>query len=169
MSYIDENAAEKLVLSFVISRLDYCNSLFYNMSNENIKKLQLIQNHAARLVKKAPKRSSATSLLLSLHWLPVRQRIMYKIAVITYNCLYDDAAPQYLKDLITQYVPPRALRSSQKNLLLVKKTNLKTFGDRSFSYAAPDVWNRLPEDVKSSETLSIFKKKLKTHLFRCNF
>ena len=79
------------------------------MTNENFYKLQLIQNHAARLVKKAHKRSSATSLLLSLHWLPVRQRIIYKIAVLTYNCLYDDASSQYLKDLITQYVLTRAL------------------------------------------------------------
>ena len=126
-SYINEDATEKLVLSFVISRLDYCNSLFYNMTNDNIQKLQLIQNHAARLVKQAPKRSSASALLKQLHWLPVKQRITYKIAVLTYNCLYDDASPHYLKDLISKYVPPRALRSSDKKLLVALKKNLETF------------------------------------------
>ena len=164
--FINEDATAKLVLSLVISRLDYCNALFYNMSNENTQKLQLIQNYAARLVKRAPKRSSASSLLNKLHWLPVKKRIIYKIAVLTYNCLYDDASPSYLKDLISKYVPSRTLRSSEKNLLVTPKKNLKTFGERSFSFAAPDVWNGLPEFVKSSETLGIFKKRLKTHLFK---
>ena len=168
-SYINEDAAKTLVLSFVISRLDYCNSLFYNMTNENIHKLQLVQNHAARLVKRAPKRSSASSLLKELHWLPVKQRIIYKIAVLVYNCLYDDNSPLYLKELINIYIPQRTLRSSQKHLLVKPLTNLKTFGERSFAYAAPDVWNKLPDNVKSSETISIFKKRLKTHLFRLSF
>ena len=70
-SYLSDAATLKLVLSLVISKLDYSNSLFYNMSLENIHKLQLIQNHAARLVKKASKRSSAKLLLKDLHWLPV--------------------------------------------------------------------------------------------------
>ncbi|MCP3852877.1 MAG: hypothetical protein GY694_22015, partial [Gammaproteobacteria bacterium] len=134
--YIDEHATERLVLSFVISRIDYCNALFYNMSLGNVQKLQLIQNHAARLVKQAPKRSSASLLLSQLHWLPVKKRIVYKIALLTYNCLYDNASPVYLKDLISNYVPTRSLRSADKNLLVKPKRKLKTFGDRSFSYAA---------------------------------
>ena len=83
-SYLNEDSTKKLVLSLVISRLDYCNSLFYNMSQENIHQLQLVQNHAARLVKRASKRCSATQLLQSLHWLPVQQRIKYKISVLVY-------------------------------------------------------------------------------------
>ena len=66
-SYLSDAATLKLVLSLVISKLDYCNSLFYNMSLENIHKLQLIQNHAACLVKKASKQSSAKLLLKDLH------------------------------------------------------------------------------------------------------
>ena len=143
------------------------------MSLGNVQKLQLIQNYAARLVKQAPKRSSASLLLSQLHWLPVKKRIVYKIAVLTYNCLYDNASPVYLKDLISNYVPTRSLRSADKNLLVKPKRKLKTFGDRSFSYAAPDVWNNLPLFVKSSESLCIFKKRLKTHLlnqpFNLNF
>ena len=167
-SYIDENAAKKLVLTLVMSRLDYCNSLFFNMTNDNIYKLQLIQNHAARLVKQASKRSSASALLHELHWLPVKKRIVYKIAVLTYNCVNDDSSPVYLKYLIHKYTPSRHLRSSSKNQLIIPSKNLKTFGERSFSYAAPVVWNSLPEYVKASTSLNIFKKRLKTHLFTSN-
>ena len=145
--YISQDATIKLVLSFVISRLDYCNSLFYNMTHENIQKLQLIQNHAARLVKKASKTSSASFLLKELHWLPVKVRITYKIAVLVYKILYDSSSPPYLNDLIKIYVPQRSLRSSKKNLLEKPPKHLKTYGERSFSYAAPDVWNQLPQDV----------------------
>ena len=101
----------KLVLSLIISKLDNCNSLFYNMSLENIHKLQLIQNHAARLVKKASKRSSAKLLFKDLHWLPVKDRIIYKIAVLVFKIINNKSSPSYLRELI----------------------NLKTFVERSFS------------------------------------
>ena len=105
--YINEQAAEKLVLSFVILRIDYCNSLFYNMSQENVQKLQVLQNNAVRLVKRVDKSklSSASALLFALHWLPVKKIIVYKIAFLTYYCLYDKASPEYLKDLIVRYDP----------------------------------------------------------------
>ena len=115
-SYLSDAATLKLVLSLVISKLDYCNSLFYNMSLENIFKLQLIQNHAARLVKKASKRSSAKLLLKDLHWLLVKDRIIYKIAVLVFNIINNNSSPSYLRELITVYSPQaqRSLRSSQK-------------------------------------------------------
>ena len=96
-SYLSDAATLKLVSSLVISKLDYCNSLFHNMSLENIHKLQLIQNHAARLVKKASKRSSAKLLLKDLHWLPVKDRIIYKIAVLVFNIINNNSSPSYLR------------------------------------------------------------------------
>ena len=122
-SYLSDAATLKLVLSLVISKLDYCNSLFYNMSLENIHKLQLIPNHAARLVKKASKRSSAKLLLKDLHWLPVKDRIIYKIAVLVFNIINNNSSPSYLRELITVYTPQtqRSLRSSQKSLLEVPR------------------------------------------------
>ena len=168
-SYLSDAATLKLVLSLVISKLDYCNSSFYNMSLENIHKL--IQNHAARLVKKASKQSSAKSLLKDLHWLPVKDRIIYKIAVLVFNIINNNSSPSYLRELITVYIPQtqRSLPSSQKSLLKVPRKNLKTFGERSFSNAAPEVWNKLLEYIKSSQSTAIFKKNLKTYLFRCSF
>ena len=87
-----------------------------NMSEENFQKLQVVQNHCARLVKKAPKRSSATSLLKDLHWLPIKFRVSYKVAIFVFKCLNDDSFPSYLKDLISVYTPSRTLRSSDKFL-----------------------------------------------------
>ena len=141
------------------------------MSLQNIHKLQLIQNHAARLVKKASKRSSAKLLLKDLHWLPVKDRIIYKIAVLVLNIINNNSSPSYLRELITVYTPQtlRSLCSSQKSLLEVPRKNLKTFGERSFSNAAPEVWNKLPEYIKSSQSTAIFKKNLKTYLFCCSF
>ena len=163
-------ATLKLVLSLVISKLDYCNSLFCYMSLENIHKLQLIQNHAARLVKKAPKRSSAKLLLKDLYWLPVKDCIIYKIPVLVFNIINNNSSPSYLRELITVYTPQtqRSLCSLQKGLLEVHRKNLKTFGESSISNAAPEVWNQLPEYIKSSQSTAIFKKNLKTYLFRCS-
>ena len=138
-SYLSDAATLKLVLSLVISKLDYCNSLFYNMSLENIHKLQLIQNHAARLVKKASEQSSAKSLSKDLHWLPVKDRIIYQTAVLVFNIINNNSSPSYLRELITVYTPQtqRSLRSSQKSLLEVPRKNLKTFGESSFFLMLP--------------------------------
>ena len=162
---ISEDAAKQLVLSFVISKLDYCNGLLFGITNKNIEKLQLIQNHAARLVKRASKYDSATSLLKELHWLPVSARVLYKTAVCAYRSINDTEYPAYMKNLISLHIPPRSLRSSSKSKLDVPDSRLKTYGDRAFSFAAPDVWNSLPESVKSAKSLDVFKTKLKTHLF----
>ena len=167
--FIDEGSAVQLAVSLILSKLDYCNCLFYDMTNENFHKLQLIQNHAARLVKKANKRSSATSLLKDLHWLPVKQRVLYKIALIVFKCLNVENFPPYLKELISIYKPSRTLRSSDKLLLDTPYKKLTTFGQRSFAYSAPKVWNGLPFHLRSCTSLIVFKKSLKTHFFRIAF
>ena len=117
---ISEEATKQLVIAFVISKLDYCNSLFCSMTNGNIEKLQKIQNHAARLIKKVPKRQSITPVLKDLHWLPVKARFQYKTAIFVYQSLNDELYPSYMKEMLTPYVPSRPLRSS------VKKSAAKT-------------------------------------------
>ena len=118
-SYLSDAATLKLVLSLVISKLDYCNSLFYNMILENIHKLQLIQNHAARLVKKASKRSSARLLLKDLHWLPLKDRIIYKIAVLVFNIINHDLYHHLISESSSQFTPPNSEISS----FLTKKSS----------------------------------------------
>ena len=167
--FLEEKSVIQLAVSLVLSKLDYCNCLFYSMTNYNFHKLQLVQNHTARVVLKAHKRSSATELLRKLHWLPVKQRVDYKIALIVFKCLNIPTYPTYLKELIFVYSPSRMLRSTDKCLLKKPVMQLKTFGERSFYYAAPEVWNNLPFELRSCSNLNIFKKKLKTFFFRIAF
>ena len=102
-----------------------------------------------------------------LHWLPVKYRIQYKLATLAFRH-FDGTLPPYLSSLCT-YQPSRSLRSSTERLLKLRKTNLKTFGERSFGYIAPTVWNSLPADLRASPSLPTFKASLKTHLFRQAF
>jgi len=104
-------------------QLDYCNSLFYNMSSDNFNKLQTVQNHAARVITKSDKRSSSLPILKRLHWLPIRQVTNYQVSIMDFKCLYDSSFPSYLKDLICMYTPSRTLRSSSDRFLLSKPFN----------------------------------------------
>ena len=103
--FISEQSAKQLAVTLILSKLDYCNCLFFYMSEENFNRLQLLQNHAARVVMKEKKRSSASALLKQLHWLPIKQRVLYKIALLVFKCLHIDNFPSYLKDLITHNKP----------------------------------------------------------------
>ena len=97
------DAANKLAVSFVLTRLDYCNSLHAGLPDNKLNKLQRIQNHAARIVLRKPSNVSATSLLRTLHWLPVKARIQYKIACLCFQCLSHNTMPPYLSDLLHPY------------------------------------------------------------------
>ena len=75
-------------------------------------------------------------------------------------------APSYLKELLTKYEPTRSLRSSQQNLLQCPVFSTRNYGERSFVFAAPSMWNTLPSNLKEATTISQFKTLLKTHLFK---
>jgi hypothetical protein len=153
------------VCALVSPHLDYANSLYYGLPEHLLDRLQRVQNAAARLVTGANRFASSKAQLKSLHWLPVRARIQYKIAVLVYRCI-NGCAPSYLRDLVTRYVPARALRSSHSNDLCVPKMKCNRYGRRSFMSAAPSVWNPLPRFLKLSSDLNTFCAELKTHLFR---
>jgi len=139
---LDRNSAIILANSIVHSKLDYCNSLLYGLPSSSINRLQHVQNSLARVVCKCSKFQAHTSFLLNkLHWLPVTQRINYKIALLTFKTLHS-GKPAYLSDLLSPYKPSRNLRSSDANLLAVPYIST-SIGRRSFSFAAPSVWNKL--------------------------
>jgi hypothetical protein len=77
--------------------------------------------------------------------------------------------PPYLAGLITPYIPQRSLRSQSALLLTVPSVSLKSFGERSFAFAGPKTWNSLPLEIRKSTTLTTFKSKLKTYLYRKYF
>ncbi len=156
--------AEKLVHAFMTSRLDYCNALLGGCPASSINKLQIVQNAAARVLTRSRKYDHITPILQSLHWLPIKFRISYKILLLAYKAL-NDLAPAYLTNLLSRYNPTRSLRSQNSGLLVVPRIAKSTKGGRTFSYLAPKLWNSLPENVRGSDTLSLFKSRLKTHLF----
>ena len=102
----------------------------YNKLN----KLQRIQNHAAQLVLRKSRHASATTLLRTLHWLPVKARIQYKIASLCFQCIYQNSMPPYISDLLHPYCPSRTLRSLDTSLLTVPRFSLETFGEKSFCF-----------------------------------
>ena len=165
---LSSTTTEILVHAFPSSKLDYCNSLLYGLPNYHVKKVQHAQNAAARLMSLARKHEHITPILLNLHWLPIRYRIVFKILLITYKAL-NNLAPSYIRDLITPYIPSRQLRSSSKNLPVIPHFNLKTYGAKSFSVAAPTLWKTLPGDIMNSSSVSDFKNKLDTFLFKKAF
>ena len=163
--YIDKPTAEKIINASVTSRLDYCNSLLYGVKSNLINKLQLCQNNAARIITQCRKYDHITPVLKELHWLPVQQRICFKILLITYKAL-NGKAPEYVCDMLSHYTPTRPLRSEDKHLLVNPRYRLEKFGKRSFSRAAPTLWNPLPSDLKVADSVDAFKRGLKTHLFK---
>ena len=163
--YLDIPTTQKMINATVTSRLDYCNSLLFGVPVYLVNKLQRCQNNAARIISLLPKSSHITPIRKELHWLPVQQRIHFKVLLLTYKCLNGEG-PLYLSKLLCPYVPSRQLRSEDKQLLVVPKYRLSKFGKRSFSYAAPSLWNTLPLDIKLSPSVDAFKNRLKTHLFR---
>ena len=166
---LSSSATKTLVCSFVLSRLDYCNSVLAGSPQYLMDKLQRVQNNAARLVLRKRKSDHATPLLSSLHWLPISSRIQYKVCSLTYSSLFD-SCPIYLSNLLQLYSPTRQLRSSNDTRILSKPSfNTKSFGSRRFSHQSPLLWNSLLSKVRHSDSLLSFLSSLETHLFQSSY
>ncbi len=127
----------------------------------------MVQNAAARLLTGAIKHDHITPILASLQ-LPVSFRIQLKILLIVFKAL-NGQAPSYISDLISYKSTSKPLRSANKALLYVPRSRLKFKGDRAFAVAAPLLWNQLPPDIKSAPSISVFKSRLKAHLYSMAF
>ena len=135
---LTDDMAKSIAVALVQSRLDYCNSLLFGVSQFN---LQRVQNLAARLALN-DWRSPILHLFVKLHWLPIHSRIKFKISSLTFKLLSDNQ-PANLRSLLTPYAPPRLLRSSDKCLLTQPRTST-SIGKRAFNVCAPAVWNSIP-------------------------
>lgn len=169
-SYLTKEACEKLVITLIASKLDSNNSLLIGVSDKFLKKLRRIQHNAARLITRSGQRESITQILQQLHWLPIKDRIDYKVALLTFKCIHGHA-PVYLTSMLEKRLIRReGLRSGKEEVVLEEHCGrLPTYGDRAFSVYAPKLWNRLPTELRTATSTSTFKKNLKTHLFKRAF
>jgi hypothetical protein len=168
---VTEPVLQSLVQSLVISRLDYGGATLAGLPAVQLNRLQSVLNAAARLVFAVRKFDHVTPLLRQLHWLRVPERIDFRLATLAYKCQHN-MAPRYLVEQMQRLADMdsrRSLRSASSTALFVPRTLHRTIGDRAFSVAAARVWNGLPVTVQQSETLTIFRHRLKTEMFRRSF
>jgi hypothetical protein len=162
-----DEAITTLTHAFISSRLDYCNALYYGITDGLLGRLQSVQNAAARLVTGARRCDHITPVLRQLHWLPVRQRVQFKLATLVYRALAG-TAPAYLSSEchLTSSVRGRSLRSADSRTCLPRRAH-NGFGDRCFATAGPTLWNSLPQQLRQPNvSFDRFKALLKTFLFR---
>ena len=152
--------AALLANSMISSRIDYCNSLLYRVNKYNVAKLQKIQNALCRIVFRLDKTSHVTPYLQKLDWLPISYRILFKYNLITFKAIRF-SQPSYLSSLIK----PSSL-THENRLSLSSVRPKKAIGRRGSAMASPAEWNRLPQSVRSQNTIIGFRSHLKTYLFR---
>ena len=175
-SKLDKDLKTTLVQSYILSKLDYCNSLYTSINKDLLNRLQSVQNASANFIFGTYKStggltsSSCDDLLQELHFLPVHYRILYKISLTCFKCI-NNFAPIYLKELINPTVCTGynlRVDSDIFRLNVLKKPHYRK-SEFSFEHFAPLVWNALPYDVRSMSSMTSFKTALKTHYFRQAF
>ena len=168
--HLSRDSSETLIHAFVSNRLDHRNSLLYGLPQLQIDKIQRVQNAAARLIFEQPKFCHITPVLSKLHWLPIKNGIKFKILRMTFKAIHG-MAPDYIWKLISRRKSTGySLRSSTKVMLEVASSKiLQTLGGRAFCYAAPKLWNNLPSEISSLDSLSNFKCHVETYLFKHAF
>ena len=167
---LGRGVTQRLVAAFVLSRLDYCNALLAELPAATLAPLQRVQNAAARLVLDLRRTDHVTPALIELHWLPIEQRIVFKLCLLVHKSL-NGQAPAYLSELlhpVSGFPARAALRAAATKTLDVPATRL-CLGDRAFAVAGARHWNLLPKELRLITDIATFKNQLKTHLFRIAF
>jgi len=170
---VPSSVCQTLIVSLVLMKLDFGNATLAGLPTYLLNRLQSVLNAAARSIAGLRRSDHVTNTLASFHWLRAPERIDFKLVVLVYRALHG-TAPRYLSDLLRHVADlpsRRRLRSatSSSSQLDVRPSRLVTVGDRSFASAGPKLWNSLPDDITSASSLTVFRKKLKTHLFRQSY
>ena len=144
----------------IFSLLDYCNSLYFGINEKLLEKLQSVQNAAVNLLRKKSGRrdESKRECMRKCHWLPIRERILFKMALLMHKGMHQRSSPMWLQNLIEFNV-------SERTLKLVQHPFRTSYGKRSFTRTGPRLWNLLPSNVKDHCDTEKFKSELKTYLF----
>ncbi|KAL5260989.1 hypothetical protein ACHWQZ_G006886 [Mnemiopsis leidyi] len=168
-SKLDYELKRQLIHCLIFSKLDYCNGLLYDLPECLIRKLQKVQNSCARLLfgrNVIGKWDHVTPFLKEAHFLPIRQRIEYKIALMSFKCI-NNMAPDYLTKCIKVKGQPTKCLRTEEDYFLLESPSVPNYRrtERGFTFCGPAVWNCLPYDIRTCNDMLIFKKKLKSHLF----
>ena len=150
----------QLVHSCILSQIDYCNALYYDLPAKDIKKLQRLMNASVRFIFNLKfQRVSITDYLKQAHLLPVNLRIKYKLCILVFKCI-NGSAPSYLSSLVSKKVSLPALRiASDLTLLRVHAPSQQNFKNRRFAIAAPPLRNSLLRNIRE------LTAKLKTYFY----
>ena len=135
--YLDPESAKLLANALVSSRFDYCNSLLSGIAETDLTKLQRIMNSLASVVTKSPPFTRSVPLLRSLHWIPVKYRVHFKVCLLTYKALHEEQ-PVCFRSSIATFLPSRSVRSSRGITLSVPRIKTNT-GARAFGSCAPSL------------------------------
>ena len=166
--FVNRKNLATLVHSLIVSKMGYCISIFNRLPNVILKKVQSVLNRAARLIFNLPPRVPTTSSLTELHWLPLEARIGFRICLITFKALKFNQ-PSYIRELLSSssHASTSGLRSADDpyHLHELRAIGEMGFVNRSFSYIAPCLYNKLPITVKQIDSLDTFKSHLKAFLF----
>ena len=164
----------QLVHSMILSHLDYCNAILYNLPAFLVRKLTKVLYAAVRFIfnmRVSRNRCHMLPYLKKLHFLPIKYRINFKIAMLTFKCLHG-SSPQYLRDLVSRKLPSDKynLRDNEDVFLLENMCKCrKVKSECMFSYSSFQVWNALPLCIREIDNLQTFKCKLKCHYFELAF
>ncbi len=146
--------AEILIHAFMTSRLDYCNALLGGCSARLINKLQMVQNAAAGVLTRTRKYEHISPVLSTLHWLPTKHRIDFKILLITYKAL-NGLAPHYLSELLSHYSPSRPLRSQNSGHLIIPRIKINCGQQIFFLFSAQTLEQSTKHCSGGRHTLSV--------------
>lgn len=155
---LSKEQLKQIVNALVVSSLDYCNALYYGITEHNLHQLQLLQNACAKTVMGKYKHDHMENDLNDLHWLNIKKRVIFKIGLLAYKSI-NGFSPLYLQELFQYSHHGHSLK------LMIPDHRLEKYGRRSFSYTGPKLMNSLPESVKSAPSVEYFKRSLKTFLF----
>jgi hypothetical protein len=157
--FLNEDACRTIVNATVTSRLDYGNALLYGVPQKHIRKLQLAQNSAARLVGGSKRNDHITPVLFRLHWLPVQYRIRFKMLTLCHKILAG-RGPGYLS--VQMHQPARHLREASNHRLEVPQSSTALYAGRCYDNAMAKEFNALPLELRVEKNYNVFKRRLKT-------
>ena len=144
VKHVFDKITLKLVINaLVLSRLFYCSSVWSNTAKKNVDKLQLVQNFAARIVTNKRKYEHTTPILRSLNWLPVRDQLYFRYAVLAFKCM-SGLAPVYLSDKLITRSTASKRELDTRNLQMLNIPLFRTATEqKTFYYRTVNIWNNL--------------------------